>query len=113
MPSAWRLPEHVRGHRHPTGSPPVREVTSRMPATVDAATDVERKLDAEAAAQKNAVTFNYEAMLAALNGLLAEMREERRQAEASGSFVDAQHGQEPATAQHSVWVEAHAALSHK
>jgi hypothetical protein len=52
-------------------------------------------------------------MLAALNGLLAEMREERRQAEASGSFVDAQHRQEPAIAQPNVWVEAHAALSQK
>jgi hypothetical protein len=41
------------------------------------------------------------------------MREERRQAEASGSFVDARHGQEPATAQPNVWVEAHAALSQK
>jgi hypothetical protein len=31
-------------------------------------------------------------MLAALNSLLAEMREERKQVEASGNFVDAQHG---------------------
>jgi hypothetical protein len=80
-----------------------------MPAAVDSSTDAEPKPDAE----KSAVTLNYEEMLAALNGLLAEMREERRQAEASGSFVDAQHGQEPATAQANVWVEAHAALSQK
>jgi hypothetical protein len=51
--------------------------------------------------------------LAALDALLAEMREERRQAEAPGSFVDAQHDQEPVNAQDSVWVEAHAALAQK
>jgi hypothetical protein len=84
-----------------------------MPATVEAATDTERERDAETPAENSAITLNYEEMLAALNGLLAEMREERRQAEASGSFVDAQHGQEPATIQNSVWVEAHAALSQK
>ena len=83
-----------------------------MPATVDATTDTEREPDATAA-EKSAVTFDYEAMLAALNALLTEMREERRQAEASGSFVDAQHDQEPVNAQHSVWVEAHAALAQK
>jgi hypothetical protein len=83
-----------------------------MPATVDATTDAERETDAEAA-EKSAITRNYEAMLAALNGLLAEMREERRQAEVSRNVVDAQHNQEPATAQHSVWAEAHAALSQK
>jgi hypothetical protein len=82
-----------------------------MPATVQAAT--EREPDAETPAEKRAVPLNYEEMLAALNAVLAEMREERRQAEASGSIVDAQQGQESATAQHSVWVEAHAALSHK
>ena len=82
-----------------------------MPATAEAAT--ERELDAETPAYKNASTLNYEAMLAALNAVLAEMREERRQAEASGSFVDAQQGQESATAQHSVWADAHAALSQK
>ena len=80
-----------------------------MPATVDSSTVPEREPDAE----KSAVTLNYEEMLAALNDLLAEMREERRQAEASGSFVDAQHRQEPAIAQPNVWVEAHAALSQK
>jgi hypothetical protein len=80
-----------------------------MPATVDAATDAERTT----AAEKSAVTLNYEAMFAALNGLLAEMREERRQAEASGAVVDAQHGQEPVAAQPNVWAEAHAALSQK
>jgi hypothetical protein len=84
-----------------------------MPATVDSSTDPQREPDTEADANKSAVTLNYEEMLAALNGLLAEMREERRQAEASGSFVDARHGQEPATAQPNVWVEAHAALSQK
>jgi hypothetical protein len=53
-----------------------------MPATtVDAATDAERKPDAATTAEKSAVTLNYEAMLAALNDLLAEIREERRQAE--------------------------------
>ena len=52
-----------------------------MPANVDAATDAEREPDAATAAEKSAVTLNYEAMLAALNDLLAEIREERRQAE--------------------------------
>jgi hypothetical protein len=84
-----------------------------MPATVDATTDTDRGPNDASAAKKSTVTLNYEEMLAALNGLLAEMREERKQAEASGSFVDAQHGQEPATAQPNVWVEAHAALSQK
>jgi len=79
--------------------------------TVDAATVAEREQDAAAAAEKSAVTLNYEAMLAALNDLLAEIREERRQAEASGNVVDAQNGQEQATTQPNVWVEAHAALS--
>ena len=82
-----------------------------MPANVDAATDAEREPDAATVAEKSAVTLNYEAMLAALNGMLAEMREERRQAEASGKVVDAQHGQEQASTQPNVWVEAHAALS--
>jgi hypothetical protein len=50
-------------------------------------------------------------MLAALNDMLAEIREERRQAEASGKFVDAQHGQEQAITESNVWAEAHAALS--
>jgi hypothetical protein len=80
-----------------------------MPVTtVDSATDPERK---PAANEKSAVTFNYEAMLAALNDLLAEIREERRQGEASGKIVDAQHAQEQATTHPNVWVEAHAALS--
>jgi hypothetical protein len=93
------------------GSPPVREATSRcLPPFI---TDAEREPDAEAEANKSAVTLNYEEMLAALNGLLAEMREERKQVEASGSFVDAQHGQEPATAQPDPWVEAQAMLSQK
>ena len=71
-----------------------------MPAiTVDAATDAEREPDAATAAEKSAVTLNYEAMLAALNDLLAEIREERRQAEASSNIVDAQRGQEQATTQ--------------
>jgi len=77
--------------------------------TVDAA--AEREPDAATAAEKRAVTLNYEAMLAALNDLLAEIREERRQAEASSNVVDAQHGQEQSTTQPNVWVEAHAALS--
>ena len=102
-----------RGRRRHIGSPPVQVVTSRMPATVDSSTDAERELDTETAAEKSVVTLNYEAMLAALNALLAEMREERRQAEASGSFVDAQHRQEPATVQPNAWVEAHAMLSKK
>jgi hypothetical protein len=100
----------IRVDRAPTEALPVREVTSRMPATVDATTDAKREPDNETPAD---VTLNYEAMLAALNGLLAEMREERRQAEASGSFADAQHGQEPATVQPNAWVEAHAMLSKK
>jgi hypothetical protein len=84
-----------------------------MPAAVEAATDTERERDAETSAEKSAVTLNYEEMLAALNGLLAEMREERRQADGSGNVVDAQHSQEPTSAQPNVWVEAHAALSRK
>ena len=82
-----------------------------MPATVDSST--ERELDTETAAEKERRHFRYEAMLAALDALLAEMREERRQAEASGSFVAAQHRQEPATVQPNAWVEAHAMLSKK
>jgi hypothetical protein len=84
-----------------------------MPATVEAVPDTDREPDAETPAKKSVVALNYEEMLDALNGLLAEMREERRQAEASGSLVDAQQGQEPATAQANIWVEAHAALSQK
>ena len=38
-----------------------------MPATVDATTDTEHKPDAAMAVEKSAVTFDYEAMLAALN----------------------------------------------
>jgi len=45
--------------------------------------DIERELDAEKAAKNGTVTLDYEAMLAALDTLLAEMREERRQGEAS------------------------------
>ena len=56
-----------------------------MPATtVETATDVDREPDAATATSKSAVTLNYEAMFAALNDLLAEIREERREAEASG-----------------------------
>ena len=84
-----------------------------MPAAMEAATDTERERDAETPTEKIAVTLNYEEMLAALNGLLAEMCEERRQAEVSGNVLDVQHNQEPTTAQHSVWAEAHAALSPK
>jgi hypothetical protein len=84
-----------------------------MPATiVHEATDTAREPNVATADQKSAVTLNYEAMLAALNDLLAEIREERRQAEASNNVVDAQNGQEQATTQPpNVWVEAHAALS--
>jgi hypothetical protein len=86
----------------PPGSPPV----------VDAATDAEREPTAATTAEKSAVTLNYEAMLAALNDLLAEIREERRQVEASSNVVDAQRGQEQATTHPpNVWLEAHAALS--
>ena len=83
-----------------------------MTATVDIA-DIERELDAEKAAKKGTVILDYEAMLAALDALLAEMREEIRQGEASGNFIDTQHGQEPATVQPNAWVEAHAMLSKK
>ena len=64
-----------------------------MTATVDIA-DIERELDAEKAAKKGTVILDYEAMLAALDALLAEMREERRQGEASGNFIDTQHRQD-------------------
>jgi hypothetical protein len=77
-----------------------------MPAAVDSSTDPEREPDAEADANKSAVTLNYEEMLAALNSLLAEMRAERKQ-------VDAQHGQGPTAAHPNPWVEAHAMLSEK
>ena len=81
-------------------------VTSRM-------SDVELIADTppEPDAKKSTVTFDYEAMLAALNAVLVEMREERRQVEAAGSFVDVQQGQERATVQPNAWVEAHAMLS--
>ena len=92
--------------------PPSGEAISRMTAAVDIA-DIERELDAEKAAKKGADTLDYEAMLAALDTLLAEMREERRQGEASGNFIDTQHGQEPETVQTNAWVEAHAMLSKK
>jgi hypothetical protein len=82
-----------------------------MPAaTVETATDAEREPDAATATGKSAVTLNYEAMFAALNDLLAEIREERREAEASGKG-DVQHGQEEASTQPNVWIEAHAELS--
>ena len=83
-----------------------------MRATVEAATDFQRQPDAEARAEKSAVTLNYEAMLAALDGLLAEMREETPQADASGKVVD-QASEERTTAPPNIWVEAHAALSQK
>ena len=80
-----------------------------MSDTVEALTDTAPEPDAE----KSTVTLDYEAMLAALNAVLAEIREERRQAEASGSFVDGQQGQEPTTVQPNAWDEAHAMLSKK
>jgi hypothetical protein len=91
------------------GGPPSRVVTSRMSDTVEALTDTAPEPEAE----KSTVTLDYEAMLAALNAVLAEMREERRQAEALGSFVDGQQGQEPTTVQPNAWDEAHAMLSKK
>ena len=57
-------------HEEPS---PVREAISRMTATVDIA-DIERELDAEKAAKKGTVILDYEAMLAALDALLGEMR---------------------------------------
>ena len=84
-----------------------------MRATVEAATDFQRQPDAETTAEKSGVTLKYEEMLAALDGLLAEMREERPQADASGKVVDTQPSEERTTAQRNIWVEAHAALSQK
>ena len=78
-----------------------------MPATVDAITDA-------TAVEKSAVTFDYgNNIRTQAKKAGVEKREERRQAEAPGSFVDAQHDQEPVNAQDSVWVEAHAALAQK
>jgi hypothetical protein len=83
-----------------------------MPATtIETATDADHKPDVATATEKSAVTLNYEAIFAAFNDLLAEIREERRQAEASVKVVDFQHGQEEATAQPSIWIEVHAELS--
>ena len=80
-----------------------------MRATVEAATDFQRQPDAETTAEKSGVTLKYEEMLAALEGLMAEMREETPQADASGKVVD-QPSEERTTAQPNIWVEAHAAL---
>jgi hypothetical protein len=82
-------------------------VTVRMSDTVEPRTGTPPEPDAE----KSTGILNYEPMLTALNALLAEMREERRLAEASGSFVKVQPAQEPATVQPNAWVEAHAMLS--
>jgi hypothetical protein len=90
----------------------MREVTSRMPTTVNAA-DAERKPNDPSRAEKSAATLNYEEMLAALNAVLAEMRDEERQTHSSCSFGDAEQDQERATAQPSVWAEAHAMLAQK
>jgi len=84
-----------------------------MRAILEAATDFEREADAETPGERSAVTLNYGEMLAALDGLLAEMREERPQADASGKVVDTQPSEERTTAQRNIWVEAHAALSQK
>jgi hypothetical protein len=84
-----------------------------MRAILEAATDFEREPDAETPGERSAVTLNYGEMLAALDGLLAEMREERPQADASGKVVDTQPSEERTTAQRNIWVEAHAALSQK
>ena len=78
---------------------------------MEATTDFEREPDAETPGEKSAVALNYGEMLAALDGLLAEMREERLQADASGKVVDSQPSEERTTAQPNIWVEAHAALS--
>ena len=83
-----------------------------MRATVEAATDFQRQPDAETTAEKSGVTLKYEEMLAALEGLMAEMREETPQADASGKVVD-QPREERTTARPNIWVEAHAALSQK
>ena len=45
--------------------------------TVNASTDTERESDVATAAEKSAVILNYEAMLAALNDLLAERSAKR------------------------------------
>jgi len=83
-----------------------------MRAILEAATDFEREPDAETPGERSAVTLNYGEMLAALDGLLAEMREETPQADASGKVVD-QPSEERTTARPNIWVEAHAALSQK
>jgi hypothetical protein len=83
-----------------------------MRATVEAATDFEREPDSQTPAEKSTVTLNYQEMLAALDGLLAEMRKESPQADASGKVVDLP-SEERTTAQPNIWVEAHAALSQK
>ena len=83
-----------------------------MRAILEAATDFEREPDAETPGEKSAVTLNYGEMLAALDSLLAEMREETPQADASGKVVD-QPSEERTTARPNIWVEAHAALSQK
>ena len=83
-----------------------------MRATVEAATDFEREPYSETSAGKNGVTLKYEEMLAALEGLMAEMREETPLADASGKVVD-EPSEERTTAQPNMWVEAHAALSQK
>ena len=84
-----------------------------MRATVEAATDFEGEPDAETPAAKNAVTLNYKEMLAALDRLLAEMRQEGPAADEAGKVVYAQPSKEPTTAQPNVWLEAHVALSQK
>ena len=82
-----------------------------MTATVDIA-DIERELDAEKAAKKGTVILDYEAMLAALDALLAENAKRDGRARHSGNFIDTQHGQEPETVPNA-WIEAHAMLSKK
>jgi hypothetical protein len=71
------------------------------------------KGEAETPGEKGAATLNYKEMFAALDGLLAEMREERPQADASGKVVDTKSSEERTTAQPNIWIEAHAALSQK
>jgi hypothetical protein len=72
LPSTFAVTDTPNREPSPHG-----EVTGRMPATVDAITDAERAPDDKTPTEKSAVTLDYEAMLAALNAVLAEMREEK------------------------------------
>ena len=82
-----------------------------LATTVDAATDTEREPDAAMAAEKSAVTLNYEAMLAALNDLLqrSAKRDGRPRRRAMSLMPSMARNRRPPNP--NVWVEAHAALS--